>query len=418
MPTEASKPASFGVGRIPLQSLGDASVLFARGLLRQRMAEERSSPVLLIANSGPARRPLPLCEAISRVTAEEFKNCGFTVDEFYGKLADSPEVLAAAKKAGLILYEGHLAYQDLFDVPSAHRDTAPDSYFEEELDSLEGGSPPAARRSEPRTTPIVSRRRPAATPQANSFHGTMAGLPIVVLQSCDSLDERVLWRIDELGGVALVGSVTPIHSGSGSSLVQAMSDAILYRGANLGESLRDAQNFLFCLGDLKTRRGQKEQAKSRRVAVSFRLWGDPELPAVVPPQGQPTVSPLSLRWSADQLAIDVPDRRLPEARNAKYFARMFPGSQSSGMVKPGGNGGRGGSRRSISFALRCRTPLPPAALSLGLDGPSNRLALRIDPLGKSLYLVFLPEVERAGETIALRWGEPRPPGPRLGRAAK
>ena len=108
-----------------------------------------------------------------------------------------------------------MAYQDLFDVPSAHRDTAPDSYFEEELDSLEEGRG-RRRASESRTTPILSRRRPAATPQVNQFHGTMEGLPVVVLQSCDSLDERVLWRIDELGGVALVGSVTPIHSGSGS----------------------------------------------------------------------------------------------------------------------------------------------------------------------------------------------------------
>ena len=57
VPTEASKAASFGVGRIPLQSLGDASVLFARGLLRQRMAEDRASPVLLIANSGPPAAP-------------------------------------------------------------------------------------------------------------------------------------------------------------------------------------------------------------------------------------------------------------------------------------------------------------------------------------------------------------------------
>jgi hypothetical protein len=232
------------------------------------------------------------------------------------------------------------------------------------------------------------------------------------------LDERVLWRIDELGGVALVGSVTPIHSGSGSSLVQAMSDAILYRGAGLGEALRDAQNFLFCLGDLKTRRGQKEQAKSRRVALSFRLWGDPELPAVAPPPGRPVALPLSARWSGDdRLEIDVPDRRLPEARNAKYFARMFPGSQSSGMVKPGGNGGA----RRVTPVYFFRAPLPgdsaAGGVLAGLDGPSNRLALRIDPVGKVLYLVFLPEAERPGETIALRWGAPLP-GLRLGRAAQ
>ena len=192
VPTDASKPASFGVGRIPLQSLGDASVLFARGLVRQRMAEGRASRVLLIANSGPARRPLPLCETISRVTAEEFKNCGLAVDEFYGKLADGPEVLAAAKRAGLILYEGHLAYQDLFDVPSAHRDTAPDSYFEEELDSLEGGA--AVRRSEPRTTPLVSRRRRRR--RRKSVH---SAVPWMACRS-SSCKAATLWTSGSCGG--------------------------------------------------------------------------------------------------------------------------------------------------------------------------------------------------------------------------
>ena len=38
----------------------------------------------MVANAGVVRRPLPLCETISRVTAEEFKNFGVRVDEFYG----------------------------------------------------------------------------------------------------------------------------------------------------------------------------------------------------------------------------------------------------------------------------------------------------------------------------------------------
>ena len=69
--------------------------------MRQRLAEGRPSRVLLIANSGPERRPLPLCETISRLTAEEFKNCGVAVDEFYGKLADSPEVLGGGEEGGI-----------------------------------------------------------------------------------------------------------------------------------------------------------------------------------------------------------------------------------------------------------------------------------------------------------------------------
>ena len=203
VPTAVTDLASFGVGRIPLQSLEDASVLFARGLIRQRMAADRPVRLLMVANSSPGRRPLPLCETISRVTADEFRNCGVPVDDFYGKLADSPEVLAAAKSAGLIIYEGHLAYQDLFDVPSSRRDTAPDSYFEEELDNLEEGSPRAHHTTAEPTTPLYSPRQRPASPRTNQLSGSMEGLPVVILQSCDSLDERVLWRIDELGGAKI-----------------------------------------------------------------------------------------------------------------------------------------------------------------------------------------------------------------------
>ncbi len=269
VPTQLGAVGSFGVGRIPLQSLADASVLFARGLLRERLADGRAMRVLMVSNSG--RRALPLCETISRVTAEEFKNCRVAVDEFYGKLADSPEVLAAAKTAGLIIYEGHLAYQDLFDVPSAHRDTAPDSYFEEELDNLEeGGSRPPA----PPTTPLHRPRRPAR-PAVNQIDGSMEGLPVVILQSCDSLDERVLWRIDELGGVALVGSVTPIHSGSGSGLVKALSDAVLYRGADLGRGPPRRPELPLLPGRLEDPAGAEGAGQEPAGGVEFSALGRP-----------------------------------------------------------------------------------------------------------------------------------------------
>jgi hypothetical protein len=416
VPTEAGRLAAFGVGRIPLQSLEDAAVLFVRGLLRERLTARQAVRLLMVANSSPGRRPLPLCETISRLTAEEYKNCGVPVDGFYGKLADSPEVLAAAKTAGLIIYEGHLAYQDLFDVPSAHRETAPDSYFEEELDNLEEGTSHAPTHAA-RTTPLVSTRRRPAAAKTNQLSGSMEGLPVVVLQSCDSLDERVLWRVDELGGVALVGSVTPIHSGSGSAMVKAFSDAMLYRGATLGEALRDAQNYLFCLGDLKVRRGQKEQAKSRRVALSFRLWGDPELQVLPASQMAPQYAPLAVRWTApNRLIIDVPEHRLPAARSDKYFARMFPGSQPAGMVKQT----EGDTARRVTPVYFFRMVLPDdfstaAATLISPGGQTNQAIFRVDPTKRFLYVVFYPDMERAGESIVLRQGAAVAPQ-RLGRA--
>ena len=240
---------------------------------------------------------------------------------------------------------------------------------------------------------------------------------MVILQSCDSLDERVLWRIDELGGVALVGSVTPIHSGSGSALVKALSDAVLYRGATLGEALRDAQNYLFCLEDLKTRRGQKEQPKSRRMALSFRLWGDPELRAVPAAEVLPESPPLAIHLTApDELVIDVPRQRLPEARNDKYYARMFPGSQPAGMVKqPKGDGAR-----EVTPVYFFRLPLPEdfaaeGTLLAGPGGKANQATYRVDPAGRFLYVLFFPEAERPGEQIVLRRSEAPPQ--RLGRAS-
>ena len=173
-----------------------------------------------------------------------------------------------------------------------------------------------------------------AEPTSRHLQGPLAGLPIVVLQSCESLDDAVLWRLDELGGVALIGSMTPIHSGCGSALLNAAMSSMLYRGGTLGETLRDAQNYMFCVEELKARRGHKEKAKGVRVALSFRLWGDPELQVLPMRLGEPRQAPIRAEWVGDDtLRIDVPQSRLPEARSEKYVASMFPNSQAAGLLK-------------------------------------------------------------------------------------
>jgi hypothetical protein len=427
IPRDLAKVVPLGVGRIPLESAADASVLFARGLVRERLLAGRQPRLLLVANAGSTQKPLPLCETVSRVTAEEFKNFGVHVDDFYGKLADSPEIMSLANSANVIIYEGHMAYQDLIDVPFARRTTTPDTYFEEELDQLEGGetepdptgapppdSEPPRRPEElhPETPPPV--RPLVAVPGSHRLQGPLAGLPIVIMQSCDSLDEPLLWRIDELGGVAVIGSMTPIHSASGSALVHAAAGAVLYGGhpggTRLGEALRDAQNYLLCLEDLKGRRGHKEQAKGRRVAVSFRLWGDPELRFFPGWLGRPAQLPVALDWAGPEtLTIHTPAHRLPEARSSKYFAHMFPGSQAAGMVKEV----EGDPERRLTPVYYFRVPLRAdwpfggegAVVPTGVE--SNRVSLRVDPQGGVLYLVYYPEVERAGQSITLRLDRPR-----------
>ena len=159
-------------------------------------------------------------------------------------------------------------------------------------------------------------------------------LPIVILQSCHSLEESRADTILRAGGAAVIGSVTSIHSASGSSFVKALLDGALYRGETLGEALRDARNYFLCLQDLKQRRGHTQQAKGHRVALSFRLWGDPEL-RLAPAMGlKPRRPPVKAAWSGgDEIRVKVPRRRLPECRTETYVARVFPGSQAAGVVR-------------------------------------------------------------------------------------
>ena len=408
IPTQPDQLATLGVGRIPLESLGDALVFFVRGLLRERLLAHCPPRLLIVANSGAARRSLPLCETISRVTAAEFKNFDIHVDEFYGKPTDSPEILTAARSANLILYEGHLSYQDLIDEQVLKRSQAEDYPLDEE--DLEGSG--GARRA----VDGDANRRPAprvvmAEPRSRHLQGPLAGLPIVVLQSCESLDDAVLWRLDELGGVALIGSMTPIHSGCGSALLNAAMSSMLYRGGTLGETLRDAQNYMFCVEALKARRGHKERVKGVRVALSFRLWGDPELQVLPSRPGAPRQAPIQAQWIGDDtLRIDVPQSRLPEARSEKYVASMFPNSQAAGLLKTE----EGETLKKITPVYYFCLPLPKSAAHSDVTelepsrSDAKRVDARIDRSRGLLYLVYYPEQENPGESVVVRLRAVRP----------
>jgi hypothetical protein len=146
--------------------------------------------------------------------------------------------------------------------------------------------------------------------------------------------------------------------------------------------------------------------------VSFRLWGDPELRFFPSPVGRPTQQPVAVHWTGpDTLTIRIPAHRLPEARSSKYFARMFPGSQAAGMVK----GVEGEAERRLTPVYFFRVGLrgdwafdgPGAVVPSGVD--AKRVSLRIDPLGRVLYLVYYPDVERAGDSVVVRLTRPREP---------
>lgn len=371
LPTNFDRLVSYDVGRIPLASLEQASALFAAGLARPRLLAGQPASAVMVANPAGAESPLPLGETVTRATAAELKNCGVRLDEFYGAAPDAPPLLKAAARANLLVYQGHIEQEFLFH-----------------------GPPPSADRSKP--APV------APGPRMNR---SLDGLPVVVLQTCHSLAPEVFACIQELGGVAVLGTTTPVHSGSGSAFLKAVGDGLAYRGDTLGEAVRDARNYLFCVQELKQLRGHNGHAKTQRVALSFCLWGDPELRPFPQGIGPPAHAPVAARWkSPGRLSIALPAERLPTVGSGDFEVRLFPGSEVAGMVRQL----RGTTTRRVTPLYFFRLPLPEgfdAAACRGLqrsDDAAPRAVVRSDPAGRFLYVVYLPQRERAGETFSLR----------------
>jgi len=434
--------AAFGVGRIPFGKLSAASLLIARGIARERLLGTVRRRVLLVANPNAAYGPLPLAETIARLTAAELRNFGVPLDELYGKVADEKAFLAAAEKAHVILYQGHITDLQLFrspaadvqpadqqglplaeaplqagpsppttDLPAAGPNDAP--RHEEHADETRGGkTPPPTDQAEPEDTGAPCDDSPSPsqpdTPAKPAPKLALAGLPLVVLQSCHSLEEKTAESVFGSGGVGLVGSVTGIHSASGSAFMKAYFDNVLYRGATVGEALRDARNYFLCLARLKAGRGHKEQAKVHRVGLSFRLWGDPEV-RVLPAAAEGFVlPPVAAGFAGDEAcAVSIPRRRLPEGRTEKYAGRAFPGSQVAGIVQRVKNTTQ--RRLMPTYFFRLRLPATFAARNyktLQRDGETpNRAVFTTDPLARYVYVLYFPQKEKARDRFTLRFGQ-------------
>ena len=378
MPMTFEQLVSVGVGRLPFSSLQEASTFYVRGLARERLLAGKRPRVLMISNPALNNMELPLCETISRLTVAELRNCGVHVDEFYRRAGDLPEIMDRADEANVIIYEGHTEHDGLLRNPAYDYSAAPQ------------GGREALRRFD--------------------------GFPVVILQSCDSLQNDMLRNVHGAGGVAILGSSTPIHSASGSGFAKAVYDAVLYRNATLGEALRDAQNYFFCLQDLKDLRHHRERAKSQRVALSFRLWGDPELRMLSGPLGPPRLAPVAAHWQEPgRVVVEIPGRRFPEIRNEDYVAEFFPGSEAAGMVVRV----KDAAARRVAPVYFFRLPAPnrlrsdPSAALTAAGDASERAVFRLDPAGRFLYVLYLPEKETAHDVVTLPYIE-KPPadGPR------
>lgn len=405
---------SLAVGRIPTNRLDQASALLVRGFYREKHLPPPNTRILLVANPNPKEGPLPLGETISRSTGAAFKNFGLKITEFFGTPSNDAKILAQADEAHLILFEGHLFDQKIFEDESTLLPENPASQggAAQRVPPLTPEKNPLPKGSQPPVTEPVNPLQPEAGNVIQQFASKppakapriLKGMPVIFLQSCKSLEDLLANRIYEMGGIALVGSVTNIHSASGGTFLKALCNGLLYRGDTLGEALRDALNYYLCLQKLKNLRGHKEQAKGLRVAYSFRLWGDPEL-RIFPLGMKPIKKPLSFKWiSENKLAFKTPKLRLKAIETEKYLYRAFPKNHAAGIVRKI----KGKTYRKLLPLYFFRIPLPaqfPKKGYTGLKytGKKARGVFKIDTQRKYLYVLYFPKKEKAAYQYQLEF---------------
>ena len=430
---DGSAPA-YGVGRIPYRRLSYASLLIARSLARERIVGSDKPRILMIANPSTDFGPLPFAETVARITSREFMNFGLSVDESYGKSIDDPQVYRAAARAHLLIFQGHVTDQLLFEEPlpteeipttgdiadwdlgkgrgwfsaveadggrlaaltdevEAARLTLTDT--DASLDAEQVDDPASDVSEEIVTHPAVSRP-------------DLDGQPLVFLQSCHSLDRYVADQVFTRGGVGLIGSVSNIHSASGSAFAKAFCDGLVYRGQTAGEALRDARTYFLCLARLKAQRGHTEQAKVYRVAMSFQLWGDPETTILAMKHaGAARLTPVSAKFiTPHEVRITTPGKFLPKCRTKKYVARMFPGSQAAGIVKRL----KGKEYRRLMPTYFFILPAPAGfgdenyTKLVGGDNETPQAVFITDPPRRNVYILYFPKQDKPLTEIILRFG--------------
>ena len=439
--------AMMAVGRFPFSDLIAATQVSARTLFKIQTENKSSFRMLMVANPNTEYGPLPLAETVSRATAEEFKNFHVAVDEFYGALANDALIRQATQNTDLIVFEGHITDQNMFHDPYSYPENPEEEYWErmppeEEEDPTTpqhyfSYSPSKLIQDEnihfciyndPEWSETDMDQNPDGTftlplPKHDAFDGcdnspqdfgavekpidiTLEKFPVIILQSCHSLEEDTAAEMFNMGAVAILGSVSNMHSASGSTFVKAFCDALLYRRTTIGEALRDARNYYFCLGNFKTKRGHTQQAKVYRAAFGFFLWGDPELNITATIKRTPQRKPVTASFlSHGQVQICLPQRRLPVSQTEKYQTRIYPGSQLAGIVE-----------RLKEKEYRRLMPLYFFKLPVPENFPfdryndiqrtgdkSSRAIFLPDPAAGYIYVLYFPHKEKSNDSFTLQF---------------
>jgi hypothetical protein len=280
MTPRGDEPVTLATGRLFHDDPNVVALMLARPRLLRPEAGPRPK-ALIVSNPGGG---LPLLEALSRSTADEFRNAGYDTAAFFGRRANREQVRRLLPEQTVFLWEGH--HSTLVHSYGIHRWPEP--------------------------------LRPS----------------LVFLQSCLALQEPKAHPFLERGSVGVVGTSTRTYSGSGGALALAFFDALLYEDQSLGGALRHAKNFMLAFARLKEKRlhgPSRLKGANLRAAWAFTLWGDPTLRLPRPPAPEGALRQVHHEVRQGAIVVSLPDAKHDKVVTASYQAEVQPNARLAGL---------------------------------------------------------------------------------------
>ena len=271
---------SYAVGRLFHDDINVVALMLARpGLWRHASAPFKA---LVVSNPGGS---LPLLETFSRNTASELANAGYDTTALFGHEARRNQIRKLLPQQTIFLWEGH--HSTLvreYEVPDW-------------------------------TEPL----RPS----------------LIFLQSCLALTEAEALPFLRRGACGIIGSSSRTYSASGGALALAYCDALLYDHLSVGESLRQAKNYMVAFTLLKEKRlgsGARLGGSTIRSAWAFTLWGDPTLRLPVPSPPEHALPRVRHQVEGNVIRILLPESAHEKATSGHYQTQMWANARLGGLL--------------------------------------------------------------------------------------
>jgi hypothetical protein len=275
------EPFSYAIGRLFHEDRAVVPLMLAR----QRLMASRGGPQRALVASNPGGG-LNLLETLSRNTAQELRNAGWKVTALFGNDISGPVLRRHMAGKELFLWEGH------------HNTLIKEWGFSSWKEEL----PPT----------------------------------FVFLQSCLALMDYKVQPLLARGAVGVLGTSTRTYSGSGGAFSLAFVNGLAYEDRPLGDSLRQAKNFLLAYALLKQKRLGEQAHRTganHRAAWAFTLWGDPTFRMPRPPRPDSSLAAVRHEVLGNTIHIELPGEWHGKVNCARYQARMPPNSRLAGLVR-------------------------------------------------------------------------------------